>query len=112
MDNLILVYNFQLGFFGRVKGVDEPFGDIAVDKISVVSGSCEQPPKALFSCSFEDVSGPMCGMEQDKHGDEFHWTRHSGPTTSSETGPDKAKDGDYYILYWSSDPRKQGDTAM
>ena len=54
----------------------------------------------------------MCGMEQDKHADEFYWTRHSGPTTSFQTGPDKAKDGDFYIYTEASNPRKLGDTAM
>ena len=34
------------------------------------------------------------------------------PTTSSNTGPDKAKDGDFYIYTEASEPREKGDVAM
>ena len=38
------------------------------------------------SCHFESPS--ICGFTQDISGqDVFNWTRHAGPTTSSNTGP-------------------------
>ena len=47
-------------------------------------------PKALPVCSFNDMS--MCGWKQSELDDDFDWTRNSGPTPSSYTGPNSAHD--------------------
>ena len=43
-----------------------------------------------FFCDFDDNTNPLCGFEQGDRlfGDDFDWTRLSGPTPSENTGPD------------------------
>jgi hypothetical protein len=53
---------------------------MALDDVSVQDGQC--PPQAL--CTFDDPS--MCGW-RNIAGDNFDWTRSSGRTGSSGTGP-------------------------
>ena len=43
--------------------------------------------------------------------DDFDWLLYKGDTPSSETGPSKAFNGDYYIYIEASKPRRLGDTA-
>ena len=56
-------------------------GDMALDDISFNDGHC--PP--TISCDFEDSN--LCGYTQDTT-DQFDWTRMSGHTSSTGTGPD------------------------
>ncbi|XP_072032158.1 MAM and LDL-receptor class A domain-containing protein 1-like [Amphiura filiformis] len=71
-------------------------GDIAIDDFMLSGVSCEvlhtpeRLPKALPTCSFNDKA--MCGWKQSKLDDDFDWTRNSGPTPSSYTGPNAAHD--------------------
>ena len=65
---------------------------------------------SLWSCSFESSQESLCGMSQSTD-DDFDWTRQTGATPSSETGPSKAADGDFYIFIEASKPRKLNDTA-
>ena len=53
----------------------------------------ERLPKALPSCSF-NIDEDMCGWTQSSLDDDFDWTRHSGSTPSSYTGPNGAHDSD------------------
>ncbi|CAH3014428.1 unnamed protein product, partial [Porites evermanni] len=52
----------------------------------------------------------MCGFEQGKD-DKFDWTRHSGSTPSSDTGPpfDHTTGTGYYMYIEASSPRQLGD---
>jgi hypothetical protein len=52
-------------------------GDIAIDDIARLMGSCQEPN----TCDFE--SGTFCGWENDKKTDQFEWEITNGP--SSET---------------------------
>ena len=54
-------------------------GDIAIDDISMTPGPCP----GIGSCDFETDT---CGWIQ-RRDDVFDWTRRSGPTPSSSTGP-------------------------
>ena len=45
-------------------------------------------------------------------GDKFDWTRKSGGTSSSSTGPSAAADGRYYMYIEASSPRRMGDHAI
>ncbi|EDO47787.1 predicted protein [Nematostella vectensis] len=100
------VTNFQFVFEG-IRGSDYQ-GDIALDDISVTAGRC--PP--LTSCSFEDPQ--LCGYtnEPNTASDDFDWTRQSGATSSSGTGP--ANDHTfgtakgYYMYIETSYPIKPG----
>ncbi|CAH3142232.1 unnamed protein product [Porites lobata] len=116
---------YQISFEG-VRGSSYA-GDIAIDDVSLVPGSCSSvtppppstpapptpsvtpcPPPAI-TCNF-DVS--MCGFQQDKN-DKFDWTRHKGATLSSGTGPsgDHTSGKGYYMYIETSSPRVQGDNA-
>ncbi|XP_072179347.1 MAM and LDL-receptor class A domain-containing protein 2-like [Diadema setosum] len=62
-----------------------------------------------FNCDFE--SG-LCGWQQ-AYGDDFDWSRHSGSTGSSGTGPsgDHTTGYGYYMYIETSSPRVYGDFA-
>ena len=75
-------------------------GDLAIDDVSISSGGCygqtAAPPTfypnvsiptsspAVTSCNF-DYS--LCYGWQQSYSDVFDWTRNSGSTSSSSTGP-------------------------
>ncbi|XP_071492673.1 MAM and LDL-receptor class A domain-containing protein 1-like isoform X7 [Diadema antillarum] len=64
-----------------------------------------------FDCDFE--SG-LCGWQQAYYGDDFDWTRNSGSTPSSSTGPSvDHTSGTYYgyYMYIEATPRAYGDVA-
>ncbi|KAL9985794.1 hypothetical protein ACROYT_G008239 [Oculina patagonica] len=66
------------------------------------------PGKIAFECSFDK---DLCGFSQSSS-DKFDWTRKSGGTSSSSTGPsgDVSGQGSYMYIETSS-PRVQGDNA-
>ena len=43
--------------------------------------------------------------------DQFNWTRSNEPTPSSDTGPDIAHSGSWFIFIEASQPRVNGDAA-
>lgn len=58
----------------------------------------------LMDCSFESSSWESdysCGLSQLTN-DRFDWTRMTGPTSSSSTGPSFASDGGYYLYIEAS----------
>jgi hypothetical protein len=70
------------------------------------------PPPGTSVCSFESASRPYCGLWADARGDKFDWSRRTGRTPSSSTGPDKASHGNYYLFIETSYPRKMNDNAI
>ena len=62
-----------------------------------------------FLCSFEMED--ICGYEQSQT-DEFDWSRRSGSTPSTNTGPSSAFNGQFYMYIETSDPRRLNDTAL
>eukprot|EP00795_Rhopilema_esculentum_P012712 gene12712-3431_t len=98
--------------FEAIRGVSYS-GDIAIDDISVMSGTCPPPDE----CDFEySVGGNIyCQWTQDKTTDNFDWTRANGQTASFGTGPAtdhtlQTSQG-YYMYIETSSPRRQGDKA-
>ncbi|CAG2252113.1 unnamed protein product [Mytilus edulis] len=83
-------------------------GDIAIDDIQLKSGSCDDLA-VTFRCDFE-TDAPCIFKESSQ--DEFDWTRHSLTTPSTDTGPEKAATGIYYIYTEASYPRTFGDKAV
>ncbi len=51
------------------------------------------------------------GLWEQGISDDFDWTRDSGGTPSSSTGPTSAHDGSYYMYTEASSPRVNGDEA-
>ncbi|KAJ7393856.1 hypothetical protein OS493_003523 [Desmophyllum pertusum] len=92
-------------------------GDIAIDDVSIIPGSCSgkpltpapptaQPPSA---CTFD--SG-LCPLMTQSKSDNFDWTIRSGSTPSSSTGPSSGHGGKgSYIFIETSSPRNSGDKA-
>ncbi|CAH3118157.1 unnamed protein product [Pocillopora meandrina] len=100
--------NYQV-VFEAVRGKNY-LGDISLDDIAVKDGFC--PP--LKECAFEETG--LCGWSDEKSVDNFDWTRQSGSTSSSGTGPTfdhtlgTAKG--FYMFIETSSPRKTGDKAQ
>ncbi|KAL8608892.1 hypothetical protein ACOMHN_065230 [Nucella lapillus] len=95
-------------------------GDIALDDISLASGSCSAGPTTasgvpnITSCNFE--AADICGFTQQSSGDQFDWTRHSGRTSSDFTGPTNdhtyGTGSGHYMYTEVSVPRHVGDKAV
>lgn len=64
-------------------------------------------PAPVADCGFEQG---FCFWRNDIN-DEFDWTRKSGETPSSGTGPRTAAGGSYYAYIETSNPRQSGDKA-
>jgi hypothetical protein len=64
------------------------------------------------TCGFESMSDTGCKKWKNVASDNFDWSRKSGKTPSSSTGPSKAKGGAYYMYIEASSPRKSGDKAV
>ena len=65
------------------------------------------PVPVPFTCSFE--SSDICDMVQSKE-DDFDWDRRRGSTTTGDTGPDEARDDQYY-MYTEATNTKDGEQA-
>jgi len=64
------------------------------------------------TCGFESMGTTGCKKWKNVASDNFDWSRKSGKTPSSSTGPEKAKGGAYYMYIETSAPRKSGDKAV
>ncbi|XP_062608885.1 uncharacterized protein LOC134270666 [Saccostrea cucullata] len=64
-----------------------------------------------YTCDFESLSDSNCFLVNSGSG-IFSWTRHTGSTSSSDTGPSSAYHGSYYMYIEASSPRKYGDNAV
>lgn len=89
-------------------------GDIAIDKFALTTGSTPPPPGGCSS----SVALPYAdGFESDFGGwtqsssDDFDWSRNSGGTPSSNTGPTAADEGSWYLYIESSSPNYSNFTA-
>ena len=79
--------------------------DMAIDKVTM-SGVEANTPASVFvqnassySESFESSDGTWINESDD---DDFDWTRHTGSTTTTGTGPSSAYEGNYYFYTESS----------
>lgn len=81
--------------------------DITIDNISVTTGGISGP------CANYDFEGfeTNFGIWSDGGGD-FAWTRRSGSTPSTNTGPTSAYSGSYYAYTESSYPNYPSKTAI
>ncbi len=86
---------------------DNPVVDLGVDYTicgvdtleAVIAGVAT--PGTTHAAGFEDIS--LNGWTQDAT-DDFDWTRHTGATPTTWTGPAGASEGDYYIYIEANGP--------
>ncbi|KAJ9450991.1 MAM and LDL-receptor class A domain-containing protein 1 [Diplonema papillatum] len=83
--------------FNRVTG-SEGLADVAVDRVKMLVQSCDEPEPIPYTESFESGIGRWT---QDQS-DDIDWTRLSGPTPSTNTGPSYASDGLSYMYVEAS----------
>ncbi|XP_019632083.1 PREDICTED: MAM and LDL-receptor class A domain-containing protein 2-like [Branchiostoma belcheri] len=86
-------------------------GDIAIDDVNIVPGSCPRPG----NCNFETAGNRLCTWSNDQTNDEFDWIEGSGSTASTGTGPSADHTlGDqtgFYMFLEASSPRQPGERA-
>lgn len=83
--------------------------DIAIDDVSVSAGT----PACNLITSFpynEDFETGLGDWTQEV-GDDFDWTRNSGATVSTGTGPTAASSGNFYMYTEASTPNNPNKTA-
>lgn len=85
-------------------------GDIAIDDISVYTNIITQLCQSFYPYKESWETG--FGIWSQSTTDDFDWTRKTGSTSSSNTGPTAASDGNYYIYTESSFPNYANKTAI
>lgn len=92
-------------------------GDMAVDDLSLTTGggggggglSCGATVSSFpYNQGFESGWGDWT----DETGDDFDWSRRSGGTPSSNTGPASANEGSWYVYTESSSPNYSNKQAI
>ena len=61
----------------------------------------------IFECTFENDT---CGMVMEQT-DNYQWTRHSGGTASSNTGPSQGDSQSRFYVYAEASNQQPGTTA-
>ncbi len=80
------------------------FDDIIVSEV-------DQSAYIISSFPYSQSWESGIGLWRQGSADNFDWTRDSGGTPSSSTGPTTAHDGSYYMYTEASSPRVNGDEA-
>ena len=85
--------------------------DIAVDGLSLGEPlySC---PSTVNTYPYNEGFETGLGMWSQDNSDDFNWTRNSGGTGSSGTGPSAASEGIYYVYTEASDPNNPSKVAI
>lgn len=89
--------------------------DMSVDNIQVFFGD---PPVIPFCTTTIETFPYTEGFESGEgdwsqaNGDDTNWTRKTGSTSSSNTGPTSANEGSYYMYVEASSPHYPGKTAI
>jgi len=86
----------------------------AKDNYTWTTTTSTTAPMAAASgfCGFEGAAQPYCGIWHQSAQDKLDWTRRSGSTPSSGTGPSGAHGGSYYIYTEVSSPVQPNDYAI
>lgn len=85
-------------------------GDIAIDDISIYTLTIS--PLCVSSYPYAEGWETGLGIWSQSTTDDFDWTRRSGSTPSSSTGPTAAIEGSYYLYTESSSPNSGGKQAI
>ena len=84
-------------------------GDIALDDIHIREGGCGTVVSAFpYIESFETNLGAWMQSNMD----QFDWTRQTGSTPNSVSGPDNAYQGSWYLFLNSAFPNNPNKTAI
>ncbi|MGH1339173.1 MAG: trypsin-like peptidase domain-containing protein, partial [Aureispira sp.] len=85
-------------------------GDIAIDDISIYTLTISKP--CVNSYPYNEGWETGLGIWSQSTTDDFDWTRKMGATSSSNTGPTSAIEGNYYLYTESSSPNFGGKKAI
>uniref|UniRef100_K1Q6C7 MAM and LDL-receptor class A domain-containing protein 2 n=1 Tax=Magallana gigas TaxID=29159 RepID=K1Q6C7_MAGGI len=89
-------------------------GDIAIDNVNASPTECSGVSPFQMKCEFEYTNWEndrSCNLNQVYGIDNFDWTRRSGYTPSSNTGPSSASQG-YYYMYIETTSKSYGQNAV
>ena len=89
-------------------------GDMAVDNITISTGVTNPSTCAGGVSDFPYVEGfeNGTGLWTQGEGDDFDWTRRSGGTPSTQTGPSGAAEGSFYMYVEASNPNNPSKTTI
>lgn len=83
------------------------FGEVEDYTVNITSGGTNPPTgctNAISSFPYNEGFESNFGAWTQGSGDDFNWTRRSGSTPSSNTGPSSATEGSQYVYMESSAP--------
>ena len=86
-------------------------GDICIDQIRIESSVSINCSSSLSSFPYNESFESGTGAWNQVTGDDLDWTRQTGTTPSSGTGPSGAADGSYYMYLETSSPNYPSKTA-
>lgn len=86
-------------------------GDICVDQLKVDGSNSISCSSTINSFPYSESFESGLGAWNQATGDDLDWTRKTGATTSSGTGPTGASDGSYYMYLETSSPNYPSKTA-
>ncbi|TYB69537.1 T9SS type A sorting domain-containing protein [Bizionia saleffrena] len=92
-----------------------PYGEVEDYTINITSGTTNPPTGctgAVSSFPYNEGFESGFGAWTQSSGDDFNWTRKSGATPSSNTGPSSASEGSQYIFMESSAPNNSSKRAV
>jgi V8-like Glu-specific endopeptidase len=85
-------------------------GDIAIDDISIYT--IPVVSRCIGTYPYTEGWETGLGIWAQSTADDFDWTRNTGSTSSSSTGPTAAIEGNYYLYTESSSPNYGGKRAI
>jgi photosystem II stability/assembly factor-like uncharacterized protein len=86
-------------------------GDICIDDLQFSAPSGPSCTSTVNSFPYSESFEPGFGVWSQSTADDIDWTRKTGTTTSSGTGPSGASDGSYYMYLETSSPNYPTKTA-
>jgi photosystem II stability/assembly factor-like uncharacterized protein len=79
-------------------------GDICIDKINILGGAGMDCAATISTFPYSQSFESGLGNWAQSIDEDFDWTRQTGGTASSGTGPTGAIDGSYYVYMETSNP--------
>ncbi|WP_299883827.1 GEVED domain-containing protein [uncultured Lacinutrix sp.] len=92
------------------------YGEVEDYTVNIETGTTNPPAGGctggITSFPYSEGFESSFGAWTQGSGDDFNWTRNSGTTASSNTGPSSASQGSQYVYMESSSPNNSNDRAI